>query len=162
MRTHPAFVVLTLLVACGPFDAETRAHRAYVRQLQPLLVENSLLSDQVLGLAARAYNDPNVEPAALAEAWTKDVVPLSEHLHSQATFVLPPTEWATAHGELVEIWSDRAQAYRALSESITVADPDQWQAARELADTVKLQEEEWFRNTNQTLGPKGLLVDQYP
>lgn len=150
------------LAACGPFDAETRAHRSYVRVLQPLLVENSLLAQHMLTQSAAVHNDPRLDPATLARAWSSDIVPLAEHLHGQATFAQAPEPWTVRHADLVEIWSDRAQAYRAIDESIATADIDQWKAARELADTVKLREEEWFRSTNQTLSPVGLFVDQYP
>lgn len=163
VRTLALTVVVIVASACGPFDPETRAHRAYIRQVQPLLVENSLLAERVLVLAADVYNRKDkVDTEAMARMWTSDVVPLAEHLHSHATFVEPPPEWVDAHGQLVDIWSDRAQAYRAIGESITMADPDLWKNARELTDTVKLREEEWFRNANLRLAPKSLSVDQFP
>lgn len=157
-----AAAVALSVAACGPFDPETRAHRAYVRDMQPLLVENALLADRVLHLAARVYNDPKTSAGDLAQDWTQEVVPLSEHLHGQATFLEPAAPWVEAHAELVDIWSERAQAYRTLSEALVLADANQWESAYNLARDVKIREEDWFRRANQTLAPKGLLLDQFP
>lgn len=155
-------VLVALVGGCGRFDAESQAHHAYARQLQPLLVENSLLAEHVLGLAADVYNTPKVAPEALAETWSSDLVPLAEHLHSQTSFVAPPPVWQEQHEALVDIWSDRAEAYRSLAESYTHADAVEWKAARLVSDEVKIREEEWFRAANLVLAPQGIILDQFP
>jgi hypothetical protein len=157
MWTSPILIVGWLACGGGPGDATSQ----YVSRLQPLLQENGVLAEQVLFQAASIYNEA-VKPEAVAEYWTHDVVLLAEHLFNQASFVTAPPEYAQVHGELVEIWGDRAIAYRNLGEAIQTGDTESWNKARELADTVKLREEKWFDRLNNQLAPSGLIVDPYP
>ena len=149
------------LVACAALSPETRDTHRYVKELQPLLVENGHLASRVLSLAARVYNDQGA-PDDLAATWTDEVVPLAEHLHQQAQFLQPPEPWAARHQELVDIWGDRAMAYRTLSEALVLADPDAWKKGRAEATEVKLREEEWFKGANLTLAPMGIQLDPMP
>ncbi len=155
----PAFAVV--LVACSALSPDTQAANRYVKELQPLLVENGHLASRVLSLAARVYNGEG-DPGDLARAWTSEVVPLAEHLHQQAQFVQAPEPWAARHEELVDIWGDRAQAYRTLSEALVLADLDGWKKGRAEATEVKLREEEWFKSANLTLAPMGIQLDPMP
>ncbi|MEQ1504795.1 MAG: hypothetical protein ABMB14_21340 [Myxococcota bacterium] len=153
-----AITVLWALVGCGgPGDATSQ----YVGSLQPLLQENGLLSERVLSLAAEIYNDAS-KPQQVADKWGREVVPVAEHLANQASIVPAPAEFTPDHQELVQIWGDRASAYRRLSEAIQTGDTDQWNTARDLADQVKLREEKWFDRLNDRLAPAGVLVDPYP
>jgi hypothetical protein len=151
--------ILSVLLACnaGPGDATSE----YLVRLQPLLQENGVLAEQVLFQAASVYNEA-VKPEQVADSWTHDVVPLAEHLHNQASFVTAPDDFGSVHTELVQIWGDRALAYRNLGEAIQTGDIEEWNKARELADSVKLREEKWFDRLNTTLAPSGLIVDPYP
>ena len=153
--------LITIAAGCSQFDPQLQEDRAYVRVLMPLLQDNALLSERVLIEAAAVYNDKS-DPEKLGETWSTEIVPLAEHLHSQCSFAAAPESWTTQHGELVDIWGSRAKAYRALSDAIVMADDQEWQAARDLADGVKLSEEKWFQNTNQRLLLNGLAVDQFP
>ena len=155
----PSISILVGVLACasGPGDSTSD----YLVRLQPLLQENGVLAEQVLFQAASIYNEA-VKPEQVADSWTHDVVPLAEHLHNQASFVTAPTEFAQVHTDLVEIWGDRALAYRNLGEAIQTGNIEEWNKARELADSVKLREEKWFDRLNNTLAPSGLIVDPYP
>jgi len=136
---------------------------AYAEAIQPLLAENTVLADEVLGLAAEVYNDnAEADVDALTEAWRTDVVPLAEHLHAQAALVKPPDAYIERHKDLVTVWASRAEAYRDLSEALALSDAERWAQARELANEVKLEEEEWFRTINADFGQNGLLIDQFP
>ncbi len=149
-----------VLIACA-LDAETQAAQDYVLRIQPVLIENGFLAERLLVLSARVYNR-QADDHAIRRTWTDEIAPLAEHLHDQASFVTPPGPWAPAHTGLVDIWGDRAQAYRALGRAIDHGDPTRWQEARELTDSVKLREEEWFATTNQRLATYGLEVDPFP
>jgi len=127
----------------------------------PIMQDNALLSERVLIQAAALFNKKS-EPEALVKAWTTEITPLAEHLHSQAAFTAPPESWADHHGKLVDIWGDRAHAYRALADAIATADDSQWQSSRDLADGVKLAEEKWFESANKRLAETGLAIDQFP
>jgi hypothetical protein len=152
----------TGLSGCGPFSADVQETNAYLKQLQPLLVENGHLSERVLVLASRVYNEQG-DTDALALAWTAEVVPLAEHLHHQSQYVEAPDTWTTRHADLVEIWGDRAQVYRALSESVVMADKEQWKVARTKATEATLAEETWFKEVNKDLGAKGIApINQTP
>jgi hypothetical protein len=154
-------LIATLGSACDRFDPQVAEDRAYVRLLIPIMQDNALLSERVLIEAAALYNKTS-EPETLVKSWTVEIVPLAEHLHSQASFAKPPDTWTDQHSELVAIWGDRAQAYRALSDAITTADDSQWQASRDIADGIKLAEEKWFASTNERLAQNRLVVDQFP
>ncbi len=151
----------TLLASCAQFNPALREDRAYVRALMPLLQDNALLSERVLVEAAAIYNEKS-EPEKLGDTWAAEIVPLAEHLHNQSAFVQAPETWTEHHGELVDIWGDRARAYRTLADAIATADDEQWRTARDLADGVKLAEEKWFQSANERLTPNGLAVDQFP
>lgn len=157
-RTLP---VVLLLASCQPIDPATTATTEYLTRLQPLLQENSLLAERVLFQAAAIYNEA-AKPDQVASAWSSDIVPVAEHLHHQAAFVAAPDVWSLNHNELVEIWGDRAAAYRNIGEAIKLADAASWKSARELAEGVKLREEKWFDALNAAVAPMGMVVDPYP
>ena len=140
---------------------EAQRDKAYVKDIQPLLVENGHLAERVLLLSAKVYNKDG-DPDSVAQAWTRDVVPLAEHLHNQAQFVTPPKSWLEDHDELVGIWGERAQAYRSLSEALVLSDVDAWKQARAQATRVKLAEEEWFKESNKRLAASNLPIDPTP
>jgi hypothetical protein len=65
--------------------------------------------------------------------------------------------------DLVEIWGNRAQAYRGLSESLAVADRAAWTTSVAKANAVQLDEEVWFKQTNKALAALSLPpVDPTP
>lgn len=156
-----ALPLALVLSGCTQLDPATTATTDYLTRLQPLLQENSLLAERVLFQAAGLYNDAT-KPSQVAQAWTVEIVPLAEHLHHQSTFVSAPEPWSARHAELVEIWGERAEAYRNLSEAIRLGDAPLWNDSRKKADSVKLAEEDWFNNLNRAVGPLGLVVDPYP
>ena len=157
-------MLIALLLAtsgCQVADPTTRAATDYLVMLQPLLQENSLIAERVLFQAAALYNDATVADE-VAAAWTSDIVPLAEHLHHQASFVSAPAEWTSSHSALVTIWGERATAYRNISEGLRMADTAKWDQGRNMAATVKIQEEEWFDTVNTTIAPMGFVIDAYP
>lgn len=160
--THSALLLTLTLTGCGPLSPDVQEANRYLRQLQPLLIENRQLADQVLANAAAVYNSASDEDE-LAKAWTTDVVPLAEHLHHQATAVQPEGAWGDRQEALTQIWGDRAQAYRALSEALIVADRSAWPAEARRAREVQLREETWFKETNAVLADLGLAaIDPTP
>jgi len=154
-------LALSFASSCDRFSAETRDNRTYVNVMMPILQDNSLLAERVLVEAAGVYNEKS-EPEALVQNWTDEITPLAEHVHSQASFATPPESWSEQHAKIVDIWGQRAQAYRALSDAIQTADDTQWQSSRDQADGVKLAEEKWFESTNKRLVQSGLVLDQFP
>lgn len=146
------------LFGCGPLDSSANT---YLDQLDPLIVENAILAERVLVLAAGLYNE-EAEPARVAEAWEGEIVPLAEHLHAQASVVIAPTEWAPQHNQLVGIWSSRAEAYRDIAIAVETGDEARWKGATGKARQVKLDEEEWFRSVKNELSLRGLTVSQFP
>jgi len=150
--------LLASLTGCAPGDDDTTR---YLTMLQPLLQENGLLSERVLLQASKIYNEA-VKSDQVADAWIHEIVPVSEHLHNQASFVQPPSAYAQTHADLVLIWGDRALAYRNLGEAIQTGNSDEWNKARDLANQVKLREEKWFDTLNQGLATSNLSVDPYP
>jgi hypothetical protein len=150
-----------LFAACLQPDPATLVATQYYELLRPLLHENSLLAERVLIQAARVYNEGDAAPA-LSSDWVGDVVPIAEHLHHQASFVVAPDPYAATHAELVDLWGRRALAYRQVGEAVFTADVASFTVARKQADELKLQEERWFDRLNETMAPLGLLVDPYP
>jgi hypothetical protein len=156
---YSTLTLVVVLGGCGASDDETTQ---YLNALQPLMQENGLLAERVLLQAAKIYNNEAVKPDQVADAWIHEIVPIAEHLHNQASFVAPPSSFATTHADLVLIWGDRALAYRNLGEAIQTGNTDEWNKARELANQVKLREERWFDTLNGALAPSNLMVDPYP
>ena len=124
---------------CGPLSPDVQRTNAYLKTLQPLLVENGHLAERVLVLAAKTYNKDG-DSDALAEGWTSEVVPLAEHLHHQSQGIDAPLLWAEPHAELVESWGERALVYRSLSEALVLGDAQQWAGARKKATEATLAE----------------------
>ena len=153
-------IILLLATACALYSNAGQA-ADYVVQLQPVLFENAALADRVLALSV-AVSEKKATPDQVRKAWDDDIVPLAEHLHAQVSFVQPPSAWAESHAQLVDLWGDRAAAYRSLSIATDEGDEKRWREARALADGVKLHEEDWFRSTNQRLAGWHLSVDPYP
>ncbi len=155
---------MTLLVAtwlAGCTNPGQQAAADYVRRIQPLLLENSALAEQMLVQSAAIYNEA-AGPKDVAVTWETTIVPMSEHLAAQASFVPVPTEYQATHQSLVQIWTDRALAYRAMSEATRTANAELWNAARSKADQVKANENAFFRDLNVQLTPLHLQVDPYP
>lgn len=152
--------LLLLAFSCSS-DSASRSAATYVDQLQPLLQENSLLAERVLFQAANIYNEA-ARPEDVAKKWEDDITPIAEHLYFQAKLVEPPDDWTTQHGELVDIWGERARAYRDISESLRLADRSLWEKGRNAAENVKLSEENWFERANEKLGVLNVTLDPYP
>jgi hypothetical protein len=147
---------------CGPLSPDVQEANRYLKQLQPLLIENSHLASQVLNLAADSYNEKG-DAESLAESWATQVVPLAEHLHHQTAALPAEGAWSMRQTDLVEIWGNRAQAYRGLSESLAVADRAAWTTSVAKANAVQLDEEVWFKQTNKALAALSLPpVDPTP
>ncbi|MEZ4321372.1 MAG: hypothetical protein R3F61_28125 [Myxococcota bacterium] len=149
------------LLGCSTLDPKTSAATEYVNDVQPLMLENSLLAERLLQLAAMSYND-TVPEAGFAPTWNDEIVPLAEHIHIQADSVEVPSDWKDLHDNLVVIWSDRASAYRSMGEAIVLADRKRWKEARELEGQVVKREETWFQTVASQLGQYDLTLEQYP
>ncbi|MCO4744399.1 MAG: hypothetical protein KC912_06405 [Proteobacteria bacterium] len=154
-------LLFMLLVACGEPSPETGLAATYSDQLKPLLYENGLLADQIYETAAAAQGG-KLDAAAVEVRWASRVTPVAEHLADQAELIIPPTGWETRHDELVEIWTDRADGYRALTDALARGDRDQWREGRKQADESKVREERWFIEVNRLLAPHGIALDQLP
>lgn len=138
-----------------------RTAPSYISELAPLLQENGLLAEQVLIVAAGVHNKTLTDDEVVA-AWRNDLTPLAEHIRNHADLTEVPIEWSARHVGLVDVWSDRAEAYRALTEALADGDRDSWRVARGVADEVKLREQRWFTDVNEELKPMGITLDQYP
>ena len=156
-----SFLPLIVHLAACQLDPAGSAASAYVDELEPLLHENSLLAESVLFQAAGIYNE-SIRSEEVATAWTTKIVPLSEHLAHQASFVEPSGNWAASHAELVSIWSERAQAYRTISEGLRAADVEQWNQGSALAEQARTRETDWFAGLNVKLNALGMQIDAYP
>lgn len=156
-----SYLPLVLVVASCQLDPEGAAASEYVGRLQPLVHENSLLSERVLFQAAAVYNEATL-PADVGTAWMTEITPLAEHLHHQATYLEPPESWQKAHQELTQIWGERAQGYRAVAEGLRAADAEAWERGNTLVERARAQETEWFLSVNTRLQPLGVQIDAYP
>lgn len=154
-------LVMGSLTGCATLDPETAAATEYVNDVQPLMLENSLLAERLLVLASRLYNE-DVPEDGFAPLWNDEIVPLAEHLHIQSDATKVPEAWKERHDNLVVIWSDRATAYRAMGEAIVLADRKRWKEARELEGQVVKREETWFQGVSSELAPFDLVLEQYP
>lgn len=152
---------MLLLVAIACTGNSGGSAGTYVEQLQPLLQENSLLAERVLFQAAAIYNNA-ARPDDVANKWESDITPIAEHLHFQAKLLQAPEDWVDTHANLVEIWGDRAAAYRDISEGLRQADRERWDRGSKAAEEVKLQEEDWFVGANERLGSINVSLDPYP
>ena len=155
-NTMAQLAALALLCGgCGPLSPDVQEANRYLKLLQPLVIENSHLAEQVLTLAADAYNEKG-DAEALAEAWATNVVPLAEHLHHQTVALPAEGVWNTRQQGLIKIWGDRAQAYRGVSEALVLADRAAWTSSATSASEVQLAEEGWFKETNKALAALSL------
>lgn len=153
-------ITLLVLAACQP-NPQALAARQYLVDLDPLLLENGLVAERLL-VQAGAVHDAKAQPKDTYQAWSTDIVPLAEHLRDEAAALNAPPEWLDAHKDLVAIWSTRADGYRDIDEAVEIGDPKLFKQGRDQADTAKLREESWFRDTNARLETYGLYVDQFP
>jgi len=156
-----SLLLLGGLSGCTTLDPQTTAATQYVNSVQPLMVENSLLSERLLLLASQIYNE-KVPEDGFSPVWNDEIVPLAEHLHIQADSTEVPSEWQDLHENLVVIWSDRASAYRSMGEAIILADRTRWDEARRLEGQVVKREETWFQSVGSQLGQYDLTLEQYP
>lgn len=146
---------------CSSQSPQTRSAIEYLNAVQPVMLENSLLAERVLGMAAQIY-DRDLPPDGFGPPWAQDVVPIATHLPLQAELLTVPEEWREPHDNLVAIWTDRASAYQGMSEALALADRPRWKSARDLVVQVVEREETWFINVNARLGTMELQLDQYP
>lgn len=158
MRTS---LLLLLFAGCSTAPPGAEEARSYVASLEPLVYENGLLAQALLGAAADVH-DGDIASAPLVAWWKDDFAPLSQHLAHQAAAVTAPPEWSERHQQLVTVWEMRASAYGQLELAVTEGDSELWTTSRAAADTAKIREEEWFRNADEALAPYGLALDQYP
>lgn len=163
LRAMPASMLplLLLMSGCNLLNTERREAASYAAQLDPLLQENSLLADQVLGTAASVYNG-TARPPEVKEKWSQDIVPLARHLADQAAVLRPPDAWLASHEELVGTWTERQAAYVDIEEAMIKGDRELWESARKASDDAKLREEKWFQTTNARLSSFRLSIDQFP
>lgn len=152
---------LLLTLGCAPAAQPDPAAKAYADALQPLVQENGLVAERVLEVAADVYNGKAVS-ADTRKVWRDELAPMAEHLRNQAALVQAPPEWSADHTELVTIWTLRSDAWQDISEALEAGDPDLWKTGRSRSDEAKLQEESWFRKTNERLASQGITLDQFP
>lgn len=150
------------MLACPSIDPQERAAIEYANALQPLMLENSLLAERMLFMAARVYNNDLPKEGGLTPTWTSEIVPLARHLAVQAENTPVPDEWKEDHAALVVIWTDRANGYQGLGEALVLADRKRWKAARDLLGSVTQNEERWFMKVNAKLRPMEFDIDAYP
>lgn len=156
--TWSIFLVLSGCLTPDPAAVEAQG---YVASVDPLLHENGFVADVLLRTAAKTY-DGTAKPEETRATWSNDIVPLTEHLRDQATLVAAPPAWVSDHENLIDIWTERADAYRHIADAVESGDPDLFQKGREQAYNAKLREETWFRDVNKRLEPYHLVVDQFP
>ncbi|MFT6816336.1 MAG: hypothetical protein ACJATT_000132 [Myxococcota bacterium] len=158
MRTS---LLLLLFAGCSSAPPGAEDARTYVSSLEPLVYENGLLAQGMLGAAADVH-DSDIDSAPLVSWWKHDFAPLSQHLAHQAAAVTAPPEWSARHQQLVTVWEMRAASYAQLDLAVTDGNAELWTTGRAAADTAKIGEEAWFRNADESLAPFGLALDQYP
>ncbi|MCB9671726.1 MAG: hypothetical protein H6734_19765 [Alphaproteobacteria bacterium] len=152
---------LALLLGCPASDPERNEAARYITEVQPLMLENRLLAERRLQLAAEIYNG-RMEGDALVKRWDEEVVPLSRHLHMQAELVEAPDAWKELHTTLVTTWTDRSRAYTDMGEALALSDKKRWEDARALHGSVLKREEQWFDSVRNRLAPYELELQQYP
>ena len=160
MRSIAAAAAVLLLTACQA-DPDKQVALGYVKLLEPLLYENGLLADELARTAA-GLHDEEFAPDEVGVTWGTEIAPLAEHLATQASLQVPPVEWAARHEGLVEVWTDRAEAYRGVALALERGDREAWRASREKIGRVMVAQEDWFKQTNEALAPHGLALDQIP
>jgi hypothetical protein len=147
-----------LWLACAP---DRKDDSAYANALAPVLLENGLLADQLLDLAARAH-DEAIDAATLQARWLDDAVPLADRVAIEAAAVSPPASWQADHDALVTVWRGRASALRASAWAVVDGDAAAFDAARARAATAQLDEEAWFRAANARIGRSALSLVPHP
>lgn len=160
MRRLAIAITLSIAAGCGT-PPEATDGRDWVEDLQPVLAENGLVWERMLRTAADVHEGKG-DADVTALAWNQDLVPLVEHVRDEAALIQPPNAWATDHAAIVAVWAARAEAYRDLSVALRQGDTERWRNARPRADKAKLDEEAWFRTTNDKLRTLGITLDQYP
>lgn len=153
--------MLLLTVTGCTREASDPDARLYVRQLQPLLAENALLSQRMLEAAGQVH-DGRANASTASVAWEREIAPLAEHLHDQASRLDAPPTWSSRHERLVGVWGMRAKAYRDVTIAVRKGDRSLWRKAGASADQAKLDEEAWFDDANAALASEGIELDQYP
>ena len=152
---------LAALVGCSEPSDEAVAAASYAEMMRPVLYENGLLADQFYESSA-AIQQSAAAPADIEVVWKTRITPLAEHLVVQADLVTPPPEWESRHDELLSIWRSRAEAFRAIGDALDRGDRELWASARSSSDKCKIDEEEWFLETNEILKPYRISFDQLP
>jgi len=162
LRSAGLLLLLTGSVSagCGP-DPDHEKTVAYLTELHPVLLENSLLAEQVLVQSASVYNQ-SAQPGDLERGWASDVLPMAQHVVVMAEEVQAPEHLAADHANLVAIWSKRATAYREVLEGLHTADADRFEAASRKTAEITVSEDAWVRAFNKRIQPMQLYVDLYP
>ena len=152
-----ATLLFPMLLGCPAADPA----RNEAADVQPLMLENRHLSERRLALAAAIYND-EIDGDTLARRWADEIVPLSRHLHVQASLVEAPADWQELHSTLVTTWTDRSAAYTEMGEALALADRERWEKARAIHGSVLKREEQWFDSVRGRLAQYPLELEQYP
>ena len=154
-------LLLTALWGCAEPSDEAVAAASYAEMMRPVLYENGLLADQFYETAALVQQSAAAS-GDVQVVWNSRITPLAEHLVVQADLVTPPPEWESRHDELLSIWRSRAEAFRAIGDALERCDRELWASARSSSDKCKIDEEEWFLETNEILKPYRISFDQLP
>ncbi len=161
VRSMSTILLIALLGACTTVEPERNDAASYINAVMPLMLENRMLSERRLQIAAGLYNKklPN---DAVVQKWNTEVIPVSAHLHHQAGLVEVPESWADPHANLVLTWTDRTHAYTAMAEALALADEKRWEQARNLHGEVIKREELWFESCRSRLAKWDLELEQFP
>ncbi len=156
-----AMMSSAMVVGCGP-DAKQQAASAYVDAMTPLLQRNMKLSRTFQQMAAKIKKD-KLTTAQIAEKFTQRMVPQAEQLQSDVATIQPrPKSVEEVHLGLVRAWSNRANAYRQMSDAWQAGDLASFNGAARDQATVNKAEERYFEAINTLLMQHGLELKPYP
>ncbi|MCB9763230.1 MAG: hypothetical protein H6739_25880 [Alphaproteobacteria bacterium] len=156
-----ALALAASLVACGG-DPLSDDAPWYHSQMAPALAQNMELAQQFLEIAAKVRKE-EMDGDAVLDRYERRIIPMADALKAEARAIEPTApQLQTVHQELVEAWTERAEAYRQMHAAYRAGDADAFRTARQRNVEAKLTEERYFQQANALLSPYGVRLDQFP
>jgi len=158
---HPRDLLLLVWTAgCGPDPRQLEAQR-YAEAMGRAASDNAALARSTLELAEKLRKQ-SIDADAAAGALETDMLPRARALASRARGVMPTTAGLQpGHQQIVEAWSERADAYADLARAWRAGDVPAFAAAEKANRAASDEAAEGVLAVNAELSRYGLTIDPW-
>ena len=158
---HPRHLLLLVWgLGCGPDPRQIEAQR-YAEAMGRAAAENAALSRSTLELAEK-LEKKSIDAGTAASSLESDMLPRARALASRARAVIPTTpELQRGHQQIVEGWSERADAYADLARAWRAGDAAAFGEAEKANREASDEAAEGVVTVNAELSRYGLTIDPW-